>query len=271
MKIVIVFILLFLILFACRPAKNIQKTTAVVSKVYTTPVFTAKDNKTTDSARLIKDIYNKVLKNKIDFTTFSAKVRAAYSSAEGKEEATAYIRLKKDSVLWVSLRGPLGIEGFRILITTDSVKIMNVLKRNIQYKSIAFLQEVTGIPFNFAALQDMIVGNPVFIDSNINSYTSDSSYLQLAMTGKLFKHLATIDNKGYKLVESKLTDINHTKRTCDIEYGGYDNSVGIPFSTERKISLTDETKLDINLNFKQFTFNQPITFPFNIPGNYKRL
>lgn len=271
MKTTTVFISLLLVFFACRPAKSIQHTAAVVSKVDTTPVFTEKDNKTTDSARLIKDIYNKVLKNKIDFTTFSAKARAAYNNAEGKEEATAYVRLKKDSVLWVSLRGPLGIEGFRILITTDSVKIMNVLKKNIQFKSISFLHEITGIPFDFAALQDMIVGNPVFIDSNINSYSSDSNYLQIAMTGRLFKHLAIIDNKDYKIVESKLTSINHTNRTCDIEYDGYDNSAGIPFSTERKISLTDETKLDINLNFKQFTFNHPVTFPFNVPGNYKRL
>lgn len=271
MKIATLFISLLLIMFACRPAKNIQKTAAVISRVDTTKVVVIKDNKTADSARFIKDVYNKVIKNKINFTTFTAKVRAAYSSKEENEEATAYIRLQKDSALWVSLRGPLGIEGFRILITRDSVKIMNILKKNVQYKSIAFLQEVTGIPFDFAALQDMIVGNPVFIDSNINSYTSDSSYLQIVMTGRLFNHHAKLDNKDYKIVESKLNDINHINRTCNIEYGGYDKSSSVPFSTERKISLTDESKLNINLNFKQYTFNHPITFPFNVTGNYKRL
>lgn len=271
MKIAIVFITFSLIMFACRPVKNVQKTAAVISKVDTTPVAAIKDSKTADSARFIKDIYNKVIKNKINFTTFTAKVRFAYNSTEENDEATAYIRLKKDSVLWLSLRGPLGIEGFRILITRDSVKVMNILRKTIQYKSIAFLQEVTGIPFDFAALQDVIVGNPVFIDSNINSYTSDSSYLQIVMTGKIFKHLATLDNKDYKIVESKLNDIHHTNRTCNIEYSGYDNNSGVPFSTERKISLTDESKLNINLTFKQYTFNQPVTFPFNISGNYKRL
>jgi hypothetical protein len=271
MKIATLFISLLLIMFACRPAKNIQRTAAVISRVDTTKVVVIKDNKTADSARFIKDVYNKVIKNKINFTTFTAKVRAAYSSKEENEEATAYIRLQKDSALWVSLRGPLGIEGFRILITTDSVKVMNILKKNIQYRSIDFLQQVTGIPFDFAALQDMIVGNPVFIDSNINSYTSDSTFLQIVMTGRLFKHLATLDRKDYKIVESKLNDINHINRTCNIEYSGYDTSSGVPFSTERKISLTDESKLNINLNFKQYTFNHPITFPFNVTGNYKRL
>ncbi len=271
MKIATVFISLLLILFACRPARNIQKTAAVVSKVDTTPVVAIKDNKSADSARFIKDVYNKVIKNKINFTTFTAKVRAAYSSKEENEEATAYIRLKKDSALSVSLRGPLGIEGFRILITSDSVKVMNTLKKTIQYRSIDFLQQLTGIPFDFSALQDMIVGNPVFIDSNINSYTSDSNNLRIVMTGSLFKHFATLDSKDYKIVESKLDDLHHINRRCNIEYSGYDNSSGVPFSTQRKISLTDESNLNINLNFKQYTFNQPVTFPFNITGNYKRL
>lgn len=92
------------------------------------------------------------------------------------------------------------------------------------------------------------------------------------MEGKLFKNLVTIDNTDYKIVESKLQENNAvTNRTSDIFFGGYDNSSGVPFSTERKISLSQESKLDISLNFKQYAFNQPITFPFSIPENYKRL
>jgi len=128
-----------------------------------------------------------------------------------------------------------------------------------------------GFPIDFSALQDIIVGNPVFVDSNINSYTSDSNYLKILMIGKIFKHLAIIDNNDYKIVESKLEDINNVNRTCDILYGAYNNDFGVPFSTERKVLLTDESKLDINLNFKQYTFNQPLTFPFNVDENYKRL
>ena len=268
---VFIFLLVTVLIFSCRTAKKLQKTTEVISNVDTTSLAVIDSNKTVDTAELIKEVYGKVIKNKIDFNTFSAKVRVAYNDKDGGDEATAFIRVKKDSAIWLSLRGPLGIEGLRVLVTNDSVKVMNMLKKYVQYRRIDFLQQVTGLPLDFSALQDIVVGNPVFISSNINSYISDSNSLQILMTGKLVKHLATVDNNDYKIVESKLNDINKVGRTCDMVYVGYDNSSGVPFSTERKISLADESKLDINLNFKQYAFNQPVKFPFSISRNYKKL
>lgn len=268
---VFIFFLVTVLIFSCRTAKKLQKTTEVISNVDTTSLAVIDSNKTVDTAELIKEVYGKVIKNKIDFNTFSAKVRVEYNDKDGGDEATAFIRVKKDSALWLSLRGPLGIEGLRVLVTNDSVKVMNPLKKFVQYRTIDFLQQVTGLPLDFSALQDIVIGNPVFINSNINLYISDSNSLQILMTGKVFKHLATLDNNDYKIVESKLNDINKVGRTCDMVYSGYDNSSGIPFSTERKILLADESKLDINLNFKQYGFNQPVKFPFSISRNYKRL
>jgi len=42
------------------------------------------------------------------------------------------------------------------------------------------------------------------------------------------------------------------------------------FSTYRKIAVSEKAKLDIELQFKQFDFNAALSFPFNIPKNYKR-
>jgi hypothetical protein len=232
-----------------------------------------KDSKGVDSAELIRQVYQKVIKNKIDFNTFSAKVRVEYDGKEGGDEATAYIRVQKDSVIWLSLRGALGIEGFRVLVTKENVRVMNLLKKNYQDRSISYLQEITGIPFDFVTLQDMIIGNPIFVDSNILSYkVNNNNELLVLMSGRLYKHLVSLDNSDYKVLHSKLDDIDVSRnRTCDITFSSYDNAAGVPFSTRRKISVAEQSKLDITLDFKQYSFNQPITFPFSIPKNYKRL
>lgn len=136
---------------------------------------------------MIRDVYNKVIKNKIDFTTFNAKVRVQYEGKEGGDDATAFIRLKKDSAMWLSLRGALGIEGFRVLITKDSVKVMNLLKKTVQFRSIDYLQEITDLPFDFSTLQDLVIGNPIFIDSNIVSYkVNAANELLVLMSGRFF-------------------------------------------------------------------------------------
>ncbi len=169
--------------------------------------------------------------------------------------------------------GALGIEGFRVLITRDSVKVMNLLKKRVQFRSIGYLQEITDIPFDFTTLQDLVIGNPIFIDSNIVSYkVNASNELLILMSGSIFKHLVSLDNKDYKILHSKLDDINVGRnRTCDITFSNYENTTGVLFSTQRKISVAEQSKLDINLDFKQYSFNQPVTFPFNISKNYKRM
>jgi len=37
--------------------------------------------------------------------------------------------MQKDSIIWVSLTGLLGIEGYRMIVNKDSVKLMNKLKK----------------------------------------------------------------------------------------------------------------------------------------------
>ena len=259
--------------FACRPAKKVQKIQEAISKVDTTPVVVVTKNDKVDSAKLIKDVFTKVLKNKIDFNTFSAKVKVAYEGKESNDEATAFMRIQKDSLIWISLRGALGIEGIRVLITRDSVKVMNMLKKQLTLRSTSYLQEITQLPFDFNTLQDLIVGNPIFVDSNIVSYkTNSDNELLVLMSGRLFKHLVTLDNTDYKILHSKLDDVDAIRnRTCDISFSDYENGTGIPFSTKRRISVAEKSKLDINLDFKSYSFNQPVTFPFNIPKNYKAL
>jgi hypothetical protein len=266
-----VIVLFSLAAFSCRPAKKVQKIEQAISKSDTTAVTVVKENKGTDSSELKKELYNKVLQNKIDFQTFSAKVRVEYDGKDGGDEATAFIRLEKDKTVWLSLRGALGIEGFRVLVTGDSVKVMNLLKKQVQYRTISYLQEVTSLPFDFTTLQDLIVGNPVFLDPNVVSYkTNPNNELLVLMIGKLFKHLVTLDNNNFKVLHSKLDDTDATRnRTCDISFSDYETSAGLLFSTKRRISVAEKSKLDINLDFKQYAFNQPLTFPFTIPKNYK--
>ena len=272
MKVLILVLSLAAMVFSCRPAKKVQKIQTAISKSDTAVRVEIKDTYVEDSIRMVKEIYSKVVMNKIEFSTFSAKVRVDYEGKDGGDEATAYIRLQKDKVMWLSLRGQLGIEGFRVLITPDSVKVMNLLKKNYQLRTIGFLQEVTQLPFDFTTLQDLVIGNPVFIDSNIISYKVDgNNELLVLMVGSLFKHLVSLDNADFKVLHSKLDDVDIIRnRTCDISFTAFDYTAGFPFSTKRNISVSEQSKLNIKLDFKQYLFNQPLTFPFSIPKNYKR-
>src|SRR4051812_14711341 len=125
-------ILVLTSVLACHTTRQVRKIEPAVTVVDTTTPVTVTDTVQAKEPAVAEDVFKKVLKNYIEYTTFNAKVRVQYQSKEGSDEATAFIRLKKDSAVWVSLRGALGIEGARVLVTRDSVKVLNFLKKNVQ-------------------------------------------------------------------------------------------------------------------------------------------
>lgn len=253
----------------CRPAKKVQRIEQSISKKDT--VATVIVVPKIDSFSIVRDIVDSLNKKRIEFNTFSAKIKVDYEGKDGGDQATAYVRIQKDSVIWMSLTGALGIEGYRLMISKDSFRLMNKLQKTVQYRSIAYLQEITEVPFDFYSLQDVIIGNPVFIDSNIVSYKNTQSELLVLMIGNVFKHLLTMENADRRITHSKLDDINPIRnRTCDITYESYENAGDFYFSTKRRISVAEKSKLDINIEFKQYNFNKQQDYPFNIPKNYKR-
>jgi hypothetical protein len=255
---------------SCRSTKKIQTAIAQIDTVAV--VVVPIDNSGKDSIDFIKENYNKVQSNRINFTTFAAKIDIDYEDANGKKyNVNAHLRMYKDSVIWISITAILGIEGLRAYITPDSVKLLDKQNKIYIARSVSYLQEVTALPLGLLSLQDLLMGNPVFLDSNIVSYTKSPNTISLLSTGSFFKNLFTISEMDKLILSSKLDDIDELRnRTCYLTYDDYENKKGTNFSTKRTISVSEKGKLDIKLDFKQYDFNETLSFPFNIPKSYKR-
>lgn len=254
---------------SCRSTRKIQ--TVITKKADTVQVIAIPADPRPDSLRYIHEVYEQIMKNKIDYNTFSAKIKVDFEGNDGKKtDFNAFIRLKKDSVMWISIIAALGIEGFRVLITPDSVKVINKLDKIVQLRSVDYLREVANIPMTFDELQDLLIGNPVYLDSNIVGYKKEEQTVSLISVGELFKHFITVNKEDYSLQHSKLDDVDAVRaRTADITYGGFENKNGVRFSTIRRITVSEKKKMEIRLEFKQWDFNGDLSFPFNMPRNYK--
>jgi len=266
MKLLLIVIAAALFFSSCRSTRKIQ--TAITKKDTATAVAPPVKSGE-DSAAIIRENYSKLQAKKISFNTFNAKLDVDYVGGDGKKEnVNATLRMYKDSVIWISVTGLFGIEGLRAYVTRDSIKIINKLDRIYTRRSVAYVQEVTGLPLDLASLQDLIIGNPVFFDSNIISYTKAPGSISLLCVGDWFKHLITL-NDGV-MHYSKLDDVDISKnRTCDLSYDDYETKRGPDFSTKRRITVSEKSKLDIKLDFKSYSFNETLSFPFSVPKNYK--
>jgi Domain of unknown function (DUF4292) len=260
------------IVFSCNPVKKVQSLQTAISKSDTVKTVVVSAIPKVDSAMIVKGIMEKVMKRKIDFQTFNAKMKVDYESASESQTVTAYLSILRDSLIYIKVTVPPYGSVANIFVNKDSVILVQLKGgKSIQYRSINYLQDTTNIPFDFKTIQDVLVGNPVFLDSNIVTYKAAPSQLQVLMLGNVFKHLITLDNTDFKVMHSKLDDVDMMRsRTCDISFGSYDMISGKPFAKYRQISVSEKSKLDIYLDFKEASFNEPLKYTFEIPRNYKR-
>ena len=255
---------------SCRSTKKIQS--AIAKKDTTTTIIApTTDNGHTDSLALIKEYYSAMVNNRISFTTFSGKLDVDYEETGGKKlNLNAELRMYKDSVIWVRITAILGIEGLRAYITKDSVKILNRQDKVYIARSVAYLREIAALPLDLSTLQELLVGNPVFITSDISSYSKSPGNVSLHGANNLFKTLITLGEMDKQLYSAKLDDLDDTRnRTSYLTWSDYENKKGFPFAQKRSITVAEKKTLEIKLNYKQYEFNETLSFPFSVPKNYK--
>jgi hypothetical protein len=263
-------LLLIILAGSCRSARKIS--TALSTKDSSTVIVNPLE---TDSAKRVLNAMEKIKSDRIEFTTFSSKLKINYDGKDknGKErqhDLNGVIRMQKDSVIWISVLAPIIGEVFRLKITPDTVSIMDKLNNTVEYKHFDYLQEVAKLPIDFGDLQDLLIGNPVFLDSNIVAYAENETTTSLTTLGKEFKNFSTFLNPGLNLQRTKLDDVDIARsRSADLMYDQYEQNDNRMFSGKRKISLADKGRTDIELEFRQPQFNTPVNFPFNVPDKYK--
>jgi len=268
----------------CRSTKNLRKviaapavhqdTTGNAAKAAIAPVRDVH----ADSMAVIHTAMAGIARNHIDFQTFSGVMHVHYEGSDGQDnEVNAVVKIKRDSVIWVEIYGKVGpvtVKAFQILITPDSVKILDRLKKVVRLRSVSYLREQVHLPVDFKTVQDILIGNPIFLDTtNILYYRTEQKGISLFSVGRIFTNFLTL-NQDNTPNHSKLDDTDPMRaRTCDITYGDYDygGPAPAPFSTYRKISVAEKGKVDIEIGIsKHYKFNEALSYPFSIPKNYKR-
>ncbi len=217
-------------------------------------------------------VLNALNKNKIDFKTFSSKAKIQYQDRKGKQpDFNAFIRLQKDSVLWISISATfLGIEAFRLYITPDTLIILNKLDKSVEYHPFSYIESFAHIPMNFTLLQNILIGNPVYVGDSIVSYRQTENHILIGTVGDYFKNLVTLSAGTNHLERIKLDDIDlNQNRTASLLYSNYESNAGFDFATDREINVSEKSKVDVSIEFKQYEFNKELSFPFAIPRNYK--
>jgi hypothetical protein len=265
-------LLIIFVLAACATSRKVQVIQNALSKKDTTAYQIIAEKTSVDSSQIVKDIIEKIANTKFTFNTMNAKVKLVYETVNNTDAFIANISIDKGKSIFITVRGTMGVIGLKAIITKDSIVLFYPLNKKVELRPMSYIQELVKIPFTYNTIEDLIVGNPVFMEAaKLGSYKMNNNKLQVGMTGTIFKNLITLSEDNSKVLHIKLDDIDiNQHRTCDITYSNHNEVLQSQFPLNRDIAIAAQSKLDIHMELKDYSFNDPLKYTFVVPKSGKK-
>ena len=226
-------------------------------------------------------------KNQSVFDWFSGKAKVDFIEGRKTTPFTAQMRIKRDSVIWISLSTGIGIEGGRLLLTQDSVKYINRINKTYFVGDYDFLSELINTEVSFCMIQALLTGK----DFSWHNYQGlkaklDNKLYQLESTNRhhLKKH-SKLDNfenpiyyqslwinpETFKIQHIKIKEIGNENNKIFASYKQY-RSVDeqlIPYSMD--IKFDSNKGLSLEMVYYKINLDEKVGFPFSISEKYRLL
>jgi hypothetical protein len=230
------------------------------------------------------EVFDSLLAHQFDFEWLTAKAEVEYSDMNNEPQSfDVNIRVRKDSVIWISVTPLLGIEAVRVLITPDSMKIMNRLRKTYTARDLSFLDDMLKSHINFEIMQAVLVGNyfPYLKNEKLKSLYDDSTFVILSTLNKRqTKRIAEekdptkpiiqdfwIDDH-YRINRSKITD-DRLNRTLQAEYSDFIEVDQKRFPHNIFVTVQSAAPLKIKVHYTKVQTGEPQSLPFSVPEKYE--
>jgi len=216
-------------------------------------------------------ILDQVATHRHHFVTFNGRAKSKIEINRSQYDVTANIRIESDKAIWISVTALMGIEAARVLITPDSVKIVNRLEGEYVSQPYAYLHKLVGNELSFSALQQLLTGNVIdsFSNEEPEIRTNGKHYSLHAQAGDL-EYTARL-NTDFR---PESTELNHAARQqrMEVTYSDYRTTGEHTFPNRMKISvLAEQLKLLCEIQYNRVAYDDSIAMPFAIPARYQEM
>jgi len=215
-----------------------------------------------------KQLSKQMLAADYEFDFLQAKARIKFDDGSINQSFTANIRIENNSTIWISLTGPFGIEGARVMMNKDRIQIIDRLNNKYYDEEYTFIDKYLSFQTNLLFLQNLIVGN-VFQDelSKYKVLSDQDNYIINYDYNGLEAKYTVSPNYKYRRVEM---DEKFGSRKIEMDFNDYKFIDEYLFAMLRNIHFSEnENDVFIEMNFSKVKKENALEFPFNVPDRLK--
>lgn len=250
-KVVLLAIALSFLSIACKKIPAVSQAVTVVEK------------------HAIKDFNPKY----VDFVYLTTKAKLEYSDGINVDQYALSLRIKKDSVIWISV-GKAGIEGVRGLLRPDSLFVLDKMKNDSYSYDLKYLQSLIQSNLSYFNIQNLLIGDLLFpYNDTIDIVTkTDTHFIVLQMKDNLnIESFVRFDN--LKVEKVNIADAVAMSKTA-VLYSNFIlvDSILIPSVCALDIEYkkkSQSVRTQLTLAYSKIEFpTKSLNFPFNVPKKY---
>lgn len=202
------------------------------------------------------------------FDCVSIAAKANYKDANNSQAFSMNIRMKADSIIWISVTG-LGFEVARAVFYSDSIFVLDRFNRVFYAYDYQYAEKLLQAPVNLHQLQQILVGNTPY---DINKYAEklrdeNEPYLSLVVN-KLQNDIFL--NSIFRPSSSRLQSLVEAK-SLTASYTNHQkvDKKWFPYQVDVQV-ITENSKPELGLAIQKVNTETIHDFPFSIPDKYKK-
>jgi hypothetical protein len=210
----------------------------------------------------------------IDFEYMHGKARMVLRDANKEREVKANIRIRKDSVIWMTF-SVIGVQGGKALINKDSITIVNNVDNEYFQFDYGELSKRYNFEINYHVIQSAMLGNLIIPRQESDDVQQETAFFILKQQANNISVDNYVSLASKKLEKVELKESN-SANSLVINYSNFQPMDSKLFPYNGTINLFYKTIAGLLNTTIIFEYNKAevgdkeLKFPFNIPKKYVR-
>lgn len=209
---------------------------------------------------------------------FSLSGRYNIDISTGREETSvvAQVRYLRDSALWASVYVIPGMELFRVLLTPDSVKMIDRVHETYLMGKIDQWSSFLPVNLNHHMIIGLLIPHLTLSQAERCSNCVDNKLIppfpaegyKIEITGPVVPRTSySLDYKG----QIKSVVYETKQDLVDVRFKSFKKIQGFEIPDKITVTTRGRNKVKIGISNVKLDVNIPVEMPFKIPKSYKRL